>query len=159
MVAMSQDAGEELSGKSSRTHTKDNSDETRADTPEVMMIARARFEPVPPPTGAAIAAENMSRMTSADRGGETAFCQCYYIINSFRNIRRGAKHDRLNVRGKLVDKLGKVVGRRRGPDDDLLVTPPDTFHSRISRLPPNQKPPRMTARAPWTRRPQVALSR
>jgi hypothetical protein len=123
------------------------------------MIARARLEPVPPPTGAAIAAENMSRMTSADRGRETAFCQCIYIVNSFRTIRRGVKHDRLNVRGELVDKLGKVVGRRRGPDDDLLVTPPDTFRTRISRLPPNQKPLRMIARAPWTRRSRVALSR
>jgi hypothetical protein len=93
MTAISQGPGGNLSGTSSRTHTKDNSDETRAETPEVMMIARARLEPVPPPTGAAIAVENMSRMTSAGRGRETAFCQCIYIINSFRNIRRGAKHN------------------------------------------------------------------
>jgi hypothetical protein len=136
MATMSQDPGGNLSRASSRTHTNDNSDETRAETPEVMMIARARLEPVPPPTGAAIAAEDMSRMTSADRGRETAFCQCIYIINSFRNIRRGARHDRLKVRGELVDKLGKVAGWRRGPDDGLLVTPPDT---RISRLPSNKK--------------------
>lgn len=79
----------------------------RAETPEVMMIARARLEPVPPPTGAAIAAEDMSQMTSADRRRKAAICQCIYTINSFRNIRRGAKHDRLNLKGELVDKLGK----------------------------------------------------
>lgn len=33
------------------THTRDSSDDTRADTPDVMMIARARLEPVPPPGG------------------------------------------------------------------------------------------------------------
>jgi hypothetical protein len=59
MVAMSPDPGGNPSGISSRTHTKDNSDETRAETPDVMMIARARLEPVPPPTGAAIAVEDM----------------------------------------------------------------------------------------------------
>lgn len=34
-----------------KTHTRDNNDDTSADTPEVMMIARARLEPVPPPGG------------------------------------------------------------------------------------------------------------
>ncbi|KAF3388328.1 hypothetical protein F1880_003966 [Penicillium rolfsii] len=154
---MSPDSRENPSDISSGTHTKDNSDETSAATPEVMMIARARLEPVPPPTVAAIAAVNMSPMTSAGRGREAAFSQCSDIINSFRNIRRGANRDRLSE-GELADKLGKVVGRRLGPDDDLLVTPPDTLHSRISRLPPSQKLSRMTARVPWTRRSRVAFS-
>lgn len=43
--------------------------------------------------------------------------------------------------GELVNKLRKVAGRRRGPDDDLLVTPPDAFHTRISRLPSTINPP------------------
>lgn len=60
------------------TYTKDSSDDMRAETPEVMMIARARLEPVPPPTGAAIAAEDMSQMTNADRR-KAAICQCIYV--------------------------------------------------------------------------------
>lgn len=61
------------------TYTKDSSDDMRAETPEVMMIARARLEPVPPPTGAAIAAEDMSQMTNTDRRRKAANCQCMYI--------------------------------------------------------------------------------
>lgn len=38
------------------THTKERSDATSAETPETMMMARARLEPVPPP-GAVMIAE------------------------------------------------------------------------------------------------------
>jgi hypothetical protein len=37
-----------------KTHTKDNSEETKADTPATIMIARARLEPVPPPAAVMI---------------------------------------------------------------------------------------------------------